>query len=140
MGRELLLDTGGLIALLDRSERHHAACRAAYEDWDGPVVSTEAVVTEATHLVSRIPSGREACLGFFLAGGARLVPQSTSGLERCQRLISKYSDRPMDYADATLVVLAEDLRSDAILTLDHDFEIYRLFGRQPFRRLPSAGN
>jgi predicted nucleic acid-binding protein len=50
--------------------------------------------------------------------------------------MEKYSDRPMDYADATLVALAEDLDSDRVFTLDQDFSIYRHHGDRPFRLLP----
>ena len=47
MRGELLLDTGALVSLLDRSQTHHLKCRRAFADWTGPVVSTEAVLTEA---------------------------------------------------------------------------------------------
>jgi predicted nucleic acid-binding protein len=102
------------------------------------VVSTEAILTEATHLLGRVPKGREVCLDFFLAGGATLVPASLSSLRRCRALMEKYADCPMDYADATLVILAEDLGTDLVFTTDRrDFEIYRFGGDRPFRILPS---
>ncbi|MCP6769145.1 hypothetical protein NL529_30290, partial [Klebsiella pneumoniae] len=74
MAGELVLDTGALVSLLDRSQTHHAVCRDVFEHWTGPVVSTEAVLTEATHLLSRVARGPAACVDFFLAGGASLVP------------------------------------------------------------------
>lgn len=140
MAGELLLDTGALISLLDRDQVHHLRFLEVFEGWRGVVVSTEAVLTEATHLLGRTPAGRERCLDFFLSGGATLVPPSLTMLRRCRVLLEKYSDLPMDYADATLVVLAEELETDLILTTDHrDFQVYR-FGRdRPFRLLPSLG-
>ena len=57
MAGELLLDTGALVSLLDRSQTHHTACRRVFDDWIGTVVSTEAVLTEATHLLARPESG-----------------------------------------------------------------------------------
>jgi uncharacterized protein len=136
---ELLLDTGALVSLLDRSQRHHRACVHALEHWTGPVVSTEAVLTEATHLLGRVPGGTDACLAFFLAGGATLVPASRKSLDRCRALMTKYRDQPMDYADATLVTLAEDLDATTVFTLDRrDFEVYRIRGRRRFRILPDV--
>jgi predicted nucleic acid-binding protein len=69
MRDELLLDTGALVSLLDRSQTHHLKCRRAFADWAGPVVSTEAVLTEATHLLARVRGGRAGCVDFFLSGG-----------------------------------------------------------------------
>ncbi|MGH9383114.1 MAG: PIN domain-containing protein [Vicinamibacterales bacterium] len=73
MPGELLLDTGALVSLLDRSQTHHLKCRRAFTDWTGPVVSTEAVLTEATHLLAGVRGGRAACVDFFLSGGALLA-------------------------------------------------------------------
>jgi predicted nucleic acid-binding protein len=80
MRGELLLDTGALVSLLDRSQTHHLKFRRAFADWTGPVVSTEAVLTEATHLLAGVQGGRAACVDFFLSGGALLVPSSTMSL------------------------------------------------------------
>lgn len=138
MAGELLLDTGALISLLDRSQTHHRSCKEFFAGWQGAVVSTEAVLTEATHLLGRTSGGREACIEFFLAGGATLVPSSLSTLRRCHVLLGKYADLPMDYADATLVVLAEELGTDLVFTTDHrDFEVHRFNKDRPFRLLPS---
>ncbi len=137
MGAELLLDTGALVSLLDRSQTHHAECLAVFEAWEARVVSTEAVLTEATHLLGGARGGAAACLDFFLAGGATLVPASPSSLERCKQLVLRYSDLPMDYADASLVALAEELDARAVFTLDGDFEVYRLQGRKRFELYPA---
>ena len=137
MAGELLLDTGALVSLLDRSQRHHVACRRAFAAWHGAVVSTEAVLTEATHLLGRVAGGPAACVRFFLAGGALLVPSSSDSLTRVGALLDKYADVPMDFADATLVALGEELGSSSIFTTDRtDFSIYRLRDRNPFRILP----
>ena len=76
MAGELLLDTGALVSLLDRSQTRHEACRLFFEEWTGPVVSTEAVLTEATHLLASVDRGMTAALDFFLEGGAVIVPSS----------------------------------------------------------------
>jgi len=134
---ELLLDTGALVSLLDRSQKNHRAFVEFFEDWDRPVVSTEAVLTEATHLLGGLPAGRQACVDFFLSGGALLVPATTASLRRSRDLVGQYSDLPMDYADATLVVLAEELGTNLVFTTDRrDFGVYRIKGRRRFEILP----
>lgn len=138
MPAELLLDTGALVSLLDRSQTHHQACRRAFADWTGPLVSTEAVLTEATHLLAGVQGGPAACVDFFLSGGAVLVPSSAASLQRVRRLLGKYADLPMDYADATLVALADELDCTSVFTTDRtDFAVYRVKGRKPFRIIPA---
>ena len=133
----LLLDTGALVTLLDRSQPKHRAFAAFFKGWRGAVVSTEAVLTESSHLLGRVVGGRAACLDFFIAGGALLVPQSRAVLGRCRDLIERYADVPMDYADATIVALAEDLGTNLVLTTDRkDFSIYRIGKKKRFKIVP----
>lgn len=137
MPAELLLDTGAWVALLDKSERQHQVCVEVLEGWTGVLVTTEAVLTEAMYLVSPSRRAQEACLSFLLRGAVQLVPQSIASLKRVAELMEKYADVPMDYADATLVALAEELGTDQVFTLDrNDFSVYRLPGRKPFFLLP----
>ena len=137
MPGELLLDTGALVSLLDRSQRLHADCTRFLEDWRGTIVSTEAILTEATHLLGRVKGGKQACLDFFIAGGALLIPSAEASLRRCRKLLEEYADLPMDYADSTLVALGEELGTNLVFTTDRrDFSVYRLRGRRHFRVLP----
>lgn len=131
--RNVLLDTGPLVALLNRSERSHERCAEFLKGFDGLLVTTEPVLTEAMYLLQAAKGGQAACLSFILAGGATLVPASLKSLERCLELIEKYSDVPMDFADASLVVLAEDLGIKDVFTLDNrGFSTYRLPGKGKF--------
>jgi hypothetical protein len=135
---ELILDTGALVSLLDRSQKRHEAFARFFDEWNRPVVSTEAVLTEATHLLGGLEGGRRACLDFFLSGAALLVPATNASLRRCRHLVGQYSDLPMDYADATLVVLAEDIGTNLVFTTDRrDFAVYRTKGRRRFEVLPA---
>lgn len=137
MAGELLLDTGALVSLLDRSQKGHRRFATFFAEWDGPVVSTEAVLTEATHLLGGLSGGREACVDFFLSGGARLVPATAAALRRSRDLVGQYADLPMDYADSTLVVLAEELGTNLVFTTDRrDFGVYRTRTRRSFEVLP----
>jgi len=134
---ELLLDTGALVSLLDRSHAHHLKYRRFFDGWEGVVVSTEAVLTEATHLLSGVHGGVSSCVDFFVNGGAVLVPSTPSSLRRVRALLDKYADLPMDFADGTLVALAEELDTTSIFTTDRtDFSVYRVKGRRSFHLLP----
>ena len=137
MPTELLLDTGAFVALLDRSETKHADCVAVLERWTGPILTTEAVLTEALYLVGPAWLPQKTCLEFFLRGAFLLVPSSIASLQRATTLMEKYQDLPMDYADATLVSLAEESETDHVFTLDRKgFSTYRLRGRKAFRLVP----
>ncbi len=137
MPAELLLDTGAFVALVDRSETRHAECVAVLERWEGPILTTEAILTETLYLVGPTWPPQKVCLEFFLRGAFVLVPSSQASLRRVTGLMQKYQDLPMDFADATLVALAEEGQIDQVFTLDHrGFSTYRLQGSKPFRVLP----
>lgn len=137
MANELLLDTGAFVALADRSERRHADCVAVLEGWSGTIVTTEAVLTESLYLVGPRWQAQKVCLEFVLRGAFLLVPPSQESLRRVSVLMEKYRNVPMDYADATLVALGEELGTDSVFTLDRrGFSAYRLNRRKTFRLLP----
>jgi uncharacterized protein len=133
---ELLLDTGALVGLLDRRQSVHAACSDFYSRWDGAIVTSEAVITESAQMLSAARGGTSACIDFILQANIAVFPSTDVSLKRCRQLIEKYSGLPMDFADATLVVIAEELDTNLIFTVDHDFQVYRIHGRKPFRIVP----
>jgi predicted nucleic acid-binding protein len=94
-------------------------------------VSTHAVLTEAWHLIS--PSARGKLMSF--AAAALFVPElADDAVPRLARLLATYADTPMDYADATLVLLAHDLGELRVATIDlGDFGVYRTEGRKALR-------
>lgn len=137
MAAELLLDTGAFVALVDRSESRHVDCVTVLEIWSGPIVTTEAVLTETLYLVGPAWEAQQACLEFFVRGAFLLIPSSQKSLQRVAALMKKYRDVPMDFADATLVALGEDLQTDQVFTLDRrGFSVYRLPGKKPFHIYP----
>lgn len=134
----VLLDTGPLVAILHRDDRHHQRCVGAFEPFRGHLLTTEAVLTEALHLLAQIHEGQQNCLEFFIRGGAVLVPATRGSLRRCQGLMAQYEDVPMDFADATLVALAEETSIRDIFTLDRrGFEVYRIGKYRTFRLFPA---
>jgi uncharacterized protein len=131
--RSVLLDTGALVALLDRSEKQHAACVKWFKEFEGQLLTTEPVLTETIYLLGPKIENQVKCIEFILQDGAVLIPQSADSLLRSQKLMEKYSDIPMDFADATLVALAEETHVNEVFTLDHGgFQAYRFNGKKSF--------
>jgi predicted nucleic acid-binding protein len=130
-----LLDTGVIVALLDRTERTHAACAEAIEEAAAPLVTCEAVIAESCYLLRGLTGAADAILENVRRGVFQIPLQLTQAAAPIQRLFRKYRDREMDLADACLVHLAGELETADILTLDRDFEIYRWGTNKPFHLL-----
>lgn len=130
-----LIDTGAILAIVEADDRWHFACVEALAALPLPLLTTEAVLTELLHLVRR--SRVEAAWRFVLSGALSVRPMADSDLPALHVLMAQYEDRPMDFADATLVHLAARESLSVILTVDHDdFETYRIAGRKRFTILP----
>jgi len=133
----VLLDAGAWFAILDQDDRDHARCVEAFARVTGRLVSTEAVLTETMWLVERIRNGSAKCAEFVRLAIVTLIPISAGSLARAVDLMTRYRNVPMDFADATLVTLGEDLGLDQVFTLDRrGFGVFRLHGRRPFRIIP----
>jgi uncharacterized protein len=130
------LDSGVIVALLDRSERNHAICVAAIQESPAPLVTCEAVIAESCYLLRGHAGAAEAILENVRTGVFRIPLQLARAAASLQGLFRKYRDREVDLADACLVHLAGELGTGDILTLDRDFEIYRWGSNKPFRLLP----
>ena len=133
----VLMDTGPWVALIDRSEERHIECVEWFRNFRGTILSSEAVFTEVLYLLSFSFKAQSAAIDFVLNGAILLVPSSLESVKRVKRLMEKYKDIPMDYADATLVSIAEDLSIQHVVSFDaKDFGIYRMSSKQPFVVLP----
>lgn len=126
----MLTDTGPLVALINRNDPHHQRCKSAACEWPAvPLLTTWPCWTEAMHLLYRAGGyPAQATLWRWWAGGqVRLHELTEEEVDRMAVLMEKYRDRPMDLADASLVVAAEYLGLRQVFTVDEDFHIYRLF-------------
>ena len=136
-----LADTGALLALLDRNDRWHPACLDAFAKLHLPLSTSTAVLTELFHLVGDRAHEVKATWAFIRSGAVSIVPVQDPDLAELERLMAKYADRPMDFADATLVLLARRLSLSTVFTVDfNDFETYRITGRKRFRILPTRAS
>lgn len=124
-----LTDTGPLVALLDKDDARHADCLAAAQLLPaGPLLTTWPCFTEAMYLLGAVGGQRYQAELWRLRQAGRLLLHdlTTAETDRMAVLMAKYSDRPMDLADASLVAAAKSLRLRFVFTLDGDFHIYRL--------------
>ena len=133
-----IVDTGAVVALLNRDDRHHAAAVDWFRRFRGKLLTTEAVVTETAYALAVSPPHQTAALVWFerarAAGLLEVAP--VTDYAALAQIIARYADLPCDYADASLIALAEQTGVSAIATIDQrDFSIYRLRGRKRFRIL-----
>jgi predicted nucleic acid-binding protein len=134
----ILVDTGFWLALAARADRHHAAAMSALAKVREPLITTWPVLTETCHLLAtRVSLAAErAFLESGQAGAFQIFLLTPAHLPRLCALISKYEDLPMDLADASLVLLAEELGTGRILSTDaREFRAYRWKSRKPFKNL-----
>ena len=125
---KVLVDTGALVALFDPDDRWHArAVEAIAALPPGTrLVTSLAIITEVTHMLDFDLRNQWAFLDWLVAGGVTVRDIPLEGIAACRARMEKYRDRSMDFADATLVWLAEQESITSILTLDSDFLIYKI--------------
>ena len=134
--RDILLDTGPLIAVLDSADQGHLRCAELWYELADRCLTTEAVVTEASHLIGRAGPA-SLPLELLLAARIPVVSLERAGHEQAAHLMRRYVDLPMDYADATLVVVADALRIKTVFSLDRQgFRTYRRGNGSAFAIVP----
>jgi len=137
MAVEVLVDTGAILALLDESDTWHLACAATYRKLPLPLLTSEAVLTETFHLIKRKRTEVDVVWEQIRSGTIQMAKIEDSELPQLEKLMRRYRHRPMDFADATLVYLAERESIQIVFTVDQeDFATYRIRGKQRFHILP----
>lgn len=132
--RSVIVDSGFLVALFDEQDPLHLRCREFLRDFRGRFLTTESVFAETLSLLSVDQQLR--CLdwlGDAAQVGLLVVDRSPVDFRAVEKLTRKYSDQPMDFTDAALVLLAMRAGVKEILTADErDFSVYRLGGKTRF--------
>jgi len=137
MAADALIDSGAIVAMLDKTDPWHGVCHEALRQLRLPLLTSEAVLTEAFHFVGEVRSKMETAWKFVRSGVLVLGKIEHDELPQIHALMSRYWDRPMDFADATLVYLARRESISAILTIDHaDFTTYRIEGKRQLKIFP----
>jgi predicted nucleic acid-binding protein len=134
-----LVDAGPLIALIDRGQGDiHTRCKEALKDLSGPLLTTWPCFTEAMYFLGELRgwSGQQALWRFVERAALLIHSPSEDEIKRMYLLMEQYKDVPMDLADASLVSIAEAKRLKRIFTLDTDFYVYRINGKDSFEVIP----
>lgn len=126
----LLIDTGPMVALLDRSDAHHPWAAEQFSHLTIPPTTCEGVIAEATHLLQDAGVKPWGVLELISREIILVRFDLESNLHRVLSLMKKYSDTPMDFVDACLVAMTETKKDCKLITIDSDFRIYRRFERQ----------
>ena len=122
----VLVDTGPLVALLDRSDPYHLSCQESLSSLDDSLVTVWPVLTEAMYLLRAYWQAQDALWEMIESGAVQIISLGIDDIPRMRELMRKYRDLPMDLADAGLVRVAERERLRRIFTLDRrDFQVYR---------------
>jgi len=130
-----IADSGPLIALFEPAERNHARVRSFIENYEGALLTTWPVLTEVGHLLGHSLDRQLAFLEWVERGGVEVTTPGAGAVSLIRQLSEKYRDLPMDIADGSLIVLALESGVRDILTLDRDFDVYRLPDRSRFNNV-----
>jgi len=125
----VIADTGPLVAFLNGRDRFHEWSKGVFAGIEPPILSCEAVLSEACFLLRNARGGGEAVLKLVDRGLIRLPFRLEAESSTVHKLLTRYADVPMSLADACLVRLSEQVADSVVLTLDRDFKVYRKNGR-----------
>ena len=125
MKGNIIIDTGPLVALLNRRERYHPWIRETVGSLATPFLTCESVIAEACFFLSRVHGGEDAVLKLMESGNLTIPFQLDAEVTEVRELIQRYRSVPMSLADACLVRMAELIPGSSVLTLDSDFFVYR---------------
>ncbi len=130
-----LIDTGPLVAYVDRNDPMHDIVAASLEPFTGRLATTSAVITESMYFLSEVDGGPMTLAELLVASGTRVIESTPPDqVMAAAQLMERYADTPMDFADATLVLAADHLDVADVLTLDRrGFSTYRTSKRRAFR-------
>jgi predicted nucleic acid-binding protein len=130
-----LLDTGVIVALLDRSERQHRRCVEAVRSLERPLVTCEPVIAECCFLLRNVPGAQGAVMENVASGAFEIRFRLDRAAAKTKAILERYANVPADLADACLIAMAEELDTGDILSLDSDFEVFRWSRSRPFHLL-----
>src|SRR5690242_3121562 len=130
MARSVLLDAGPIVAYLRQEETHHAWAVAQFDQY-GQFCTCEPVLAEACARLAYYREDPARVMELVRDADLTVEFAAKPNADRIVRLMRKYQDQPMDFADACLVIMAEQIRDCLVLTLDHgDFRTYRRHERE----------
>lgn len=135
MIRQVIVDTGPLVAAINRRDAFHAWMQDMLVQIESPMLTCEAVISEACFLLRNHVAGVQAILKWLETGAVAIPFRLTEEGSPVRQMMSAYADVPMSLADACLVRMSEKIEKSSVLTLDSDFQIYRRHRNHPIPAL-----
>ena len=135
MQGRILIDAGPIIALFNIRDEHHKNILDFLHKNEYSYISTLSVYTEVSHILKRNINAQQDFYKWVMLKGVIISDINQNDMPRIVGLTEKYADLPMDLADATLVITAEKTGIREIISLDKDFDIYRLPGKEKIRNI-----
>ena len=136
--RPTLIDTGPIVAALNKRDAYHQACVDAFKSVGPFVYTCWPVITEAAYLLGRYSPATNALFHSLRTRAYRILPLNVDDVEGIERILSKYADQDFQLADAALMYLADREGFDQVLTIDHtDFRVFRTKDGRPLTLLPN---
>lgn len=133
--KEIVIDSGPLIALFDSSDSYHNASIEFIKKNKDTLISTLAVITEVAYVLDFNVNAQLDFLQWVHLGGLQVINASNRDIGRIKELMEKYKDRPMDFADGSIVAICERMGISLIASVDTDFDIYRMKHNKKFQNL-----
>ena len=125
MRQRVILDTGPLVAFINRRDRFHQWVRTEWDTIEPPLLTCEAVLAEACFLLQNVYGGKETVISLVNTGVVHVPFRLNEEVVRIGELLTRYQSVPMSLADACLVRMSEQYSGSSVLTMDSDFLIYR---------------
>ncbi|TGN10393.1 type II toxin-antitoxin system VapC family toxin [Leptospira ilyithenensis] len=120
-----IIDTGPIVAFFDESDNYCLQCRSFLKNFKGRLFTSLAVVTEVSYLLSDNKRIQKAFIEWIDNNAISILNQDNKQFSSILFFMDKYSDRPMDFADASLMTISEFYEIPNIFTLDSDFRFYK---------------
>ena len=133
--KNTLIDAGPLIALFNKNDKYHEIIKKFIKAYDGILTTSWPVITEVCHMLDFNINVQIDFLKWIELGGLRIEDIESTELNRIIQLSEKYSDIPMNLADASLVIISERLRIKEIITIDSDYYIYRTIEKEMIKNI-----
>jgi len=135
MNKKIVVHSGPLIALFDKSDKNSPTALAFLKKNTSPLFTTLPVVTEVIYILDFSIKAQSDFLEWISRGGLSIINLDHHDFSRIKDLMLKYQDLPMDFADGSLVAACEKIESHFIATIDKDFEIYRFYDKKTFHNV-----
>lgn len=137
--KNTLIDAGPLISLFNKNDKYHQKIKEFIKKYNGKLITSWPVITEVCHMLDFNIQTQIDFLTWIQLGAVQIDNIDNQDLMRIIELSKKYSDVPMDLADASLVVLSERLNIKEIISIDSDYYIYRTINKEMIENIFNYG-